>query len=157
MRASRKADQSEAVDPLDWWREHATLLAPLDMAARWVLCIPAHLGRVGAHLVPIRAGPVTAGYPTLWRPPARPLVARQRAAVPCCPLCHCIPRQPRRHPRLATNIPSTPMDPARRGPCPDEGEELHNLLREGPVIINDPIELVAIDPVGHDEQPQSAV
>jgi hypothetical protein len=41
LRAYRDADKSAAAGPLDWWREHAAQVAPLDMIARWVLCIPA--------------------------------------------------------------------------------------------------------------------
>lgn len=37
----RKTDKSDATDPLDWWRAHAKGLEPLDMVARWLLCIPA--------------------------------------------------------------------------------------------------------------------
>jgi hypothetical protein len=41
LRAYRDADKSDAVGPLGWWRQHAVQLAPLNMIARWVLCIPA--------------------------------------------------------------------------------------------------------------------
>jgi hypothetical protein len=36
-----KADKNDAVDALDWWRAHAESLRPLDIVARWFLCIPA--------------------------------------------------------------------------------------------------------------------
>jgi hypothetical protein len=39
----RKTDKNDATDPLDWWRAHAKGLEPLDMVARWLLCIPATL------------------------------------------------------------------------------------------------------------------
>jgi hypothetical protein len=41
LKAYSSTDKSQAADPLDWWRQYGARLAPLDMVARWVLCIPA--------------------------------------------------------------------------------------------------------------------